>query len=885
MKFNNQVGTKTDYECLDIELTEHYKTLFYTNFLSTNKRIIPNIESTKHDQIEETCYVVNPLFQSSKYIIRFDAIEIFPHRQLSKVLSYCPIDIIAGEKVTKTERLIFNVKCHILSRLLGGLLLEFGSIIYGKNLKKTKVNFADYVKDAKRITRELTRTVNGLEPPPFYQNSHCRICEFHKTCRTMLSERDDLSLLRGMSQKEIIKKKNRGIFTVLQFSYTFSPRKKKRSTQTPNRIEWALKALALREKKTHIKKIPKFQYSEIEAFLDFEGLPDENIIYLIGLIVIKNHREKKYSFWADSEKDEEKIFLQLFEVLLTLKNFTIYHYGSFEILSLKRFNKKSNNRYEEELNFILKHSVNILSFFSLNVYPPTYTNELKDIAQFLGFAWSDRNASGIQSIVWRKRWELSQDILFKKKLIQYNIEDCHALRLTKEWLSRIDETFSEKAINGDLIKVEDVKVKNFNNFGQPDYLIQEFKEIAKYAYFDYQREKIYLKTNPNVKRAIKRREKRKKQINKINRIIEISPKRCPCCGYKKFYEINRSKIEVDLKFINYGIKKWVTQYNGGSFTCNKCRYYFTPADYKQIHNCGNNLKIWSVNQYVTHRVSFLRIAEMLQESYNIKITSTGVYKFKAFIAKKYKQTYQEIRDIILNGRLIHADETKVKIKGFSSSCFVWVFTTMDSVFYHFRTNRKADFLKNLLKGFEGVLVSDFYSGYDSLPCLQQKCLIHLVRDLNDDLFKNQTNKEFKEIAINFGKLLRSIVETINTYGLKKRHLKKHKKHAEKFFDPIHNSEYNTELAISYQKRFIKNRGKLFTFLDFDGIPWNNNNGETAIKPFAEHRKHVDGNFTEKGINDYLILLSIQQTCKYRGLSFLEFLKSDEKSINAYSVKN
>jgi hypothetical protein len=688
-----------------------------------------------------------------------------------------------------------------------------------------------------------------------------------------------------MSQKGIIKKKNRGIFTVLQFSYTFKPRKKKLSTPHSSRIEWALKALALREKKTYVQEIPKFHDAETEVFLDFEGLPDENIVYLIGLIVSKNHTEKKYSFWANSEKDEEKIFLQLFEILLSLKNSIIYHYGNYEILCLKRFNRKSNNRYEEELNFILKHSVNILSFLALNVYPPTYTNELKDIAQFLGFTWSEMDASGIQSIVWRKRWELSQNALYKRKLIQYNLEDCYALRLIKEWLTRIEETFSEKAISGDFIKAEDVKVEKGNNFGQPQYLIQEFKEIAKYAYFDYQREKIYLKTNQFVKRAIKQREKRKKQINKINKIIEISPKSCPCCGYTKFFEKKRSKIEVDLKFINYGVKKWVTQYKGGSFTCNKCRYYFTPADYKQITSFGYNLKIWCVNQYISHRVSLNRIAEMLQESFNIQVTAKGVYDFKVFIAREYKQTYQEIRDLIFNGRLIHVDETKVKIKGFSSSCFVWVFTTMDFVFYFFRTNRKADFLKDLLKGFEGVLVSDYYSGYDSLPCLQQKCLIHLIRDLNDDLFRNQINKEFKEMVICFGKLLKSIVETINTYGLKKWHLKKHKKDTKKFLEQIQNNEYKTELALSYQKRFIKNKGKLFTFLDFDGIPWNNNNGETAIKPFAEHRKHVDGNFTEKGINDYLILLSIQQTCKYRGLSFQEFLKSGEKSINTYSIIN
>ena len=43
LKFHQQVETKTEYECLDIELTEQYKTLFYQNLQSTNKRILPNI--------------------------------------------------------------------------------------------------------------------------------------------------------------------------------------------------------------------------------------------------------------------------------------------------------------------------------------------------------------------------------------------------------------------------------------------------------------------------------------------------------------------------------------------------------------------------------------------------------------------------------------------------------------------------------------------------------------------------------------------------------------------------------------------------------------------------------------------------------------------------
>jgi hypothetical protein len=33
--------------------------------------------------------------------------------------------------------------------------------------------------------------------------------------------------------------------------------------------------------------------------------------------------------------------------------------------------------------------------------------------------------------------------------------------------------------------------------------------------------------------------------------------------------------------------------------------------------------------------------------------------------------------------------------------------------------------------------------------------------------------------------------------------------------------------------------ELFTFLDYDGIPWNNNNAEHAIKYFAKYRRPVN----------------------------------------------
>ena len=96
--------------------------------------------------------------------------------------------------------------------------------------------------------------------------------------------------------------------------------------------------------------------------------------------------------------------------------------------------------------------------------------------------------------------------------------------------------------------------------------------------------------------------------------------------------------------------------------------------------------------------------------------------------------------------------------------------------------------------------------------------------------------------------------------------------------------FQSEAAKKCKDRFEKNRGKLFTFLEHDGVPWNNNNAEHAIKAFAALRDVMLGSSTQNGLDDYLILLSVCQTCKYRGVDFLDFLRSGEKNVHAFAEK-
>jgi len=206
-------------------------------------------------------------------------------------------------------------------------------------------------------------------------------------------------------------------------------------------------------------------------------------------------------------------------------------------------------------------------------------------------------------------------------------------------------------------------------------------------------------------------------------------------------------------------------------------------------------------------------------------------------------------------------------------------TSLDTVYFLYRPNREGGFLAEMLRPFSGVLVSDFYSAYDSLACPQQKCLVHFVRDIDDDLLKNPLDGELKTMAQEFGALLKQTIQSVDRYGLKKRHLKKHKKAVNKFLSSVQSSELTSPVANSYKQRFQKTGAKMFTFLEYDGVPWNNNHAEHAIKRFAKYRRVFDGLFTEDSLNEYLILASVLNTCEFNNLNVLKFLLSGEKSLN------
>jgi hypothetical protein len=91
-------------------------------------------------------------------------------------------------------------------------------------------------------------------------------------------------------------------------------------------------------------------------------------------------------------------------------------------------------------------------------------------------------------------------------------------------------------------------------------------------------------------------------------------------------------------------------------------------------------------------------------------------------------------------------------------------------------------------------------------------------------------------------------------------------------------QFTSKVTQGYQKRIGKYGDRLFTFLLHDGVPWHNNLAENAVKLVVSRRRFIDGLMSENGIRDYLIFLSIYQTLRRKGGSFLRFLISGKMDM-------
>ena len=306
-------------------------------------------------------------------------------------------------------------------------------------------------------------------PPDLALNRHCPECEFQNRCREKAIEKDDLSLLGGLSVKEREKLRNKGIFSVIQLSYTFRPRRRpKRLRHKAEKYHHALKALAIREKKIHLVGTPELKIEGGTAvYLDMEGLPSQDFYYLIGARVRNAEAARMHSFWAETVAEEGEIWRKFLHLLVSIERPVLIHYGSYESTFLKRMHERYGGAPEGSAAAnAIQSPINLLSAIYARVYFPTYSNGLKEIAAYLGYRWPEPSASGLLSITWREKWAQSGNSSDRKNLLLYNAGDCEALELTAQTVTRLSQFRSAAGTSGEkaVVDVECMKPERIFGF-------------------------------------------------------------------------------------------------------------------------------------------------------------------------------------------------------------------------------------------------------------------------------------------------------------------------------------------------------------------------------------------------------------------------------------
>lgn len=891
LKLVGEQGCPSDYESLLREARARVQQAATDRLLSwhQDEKILRSVTLTRSQLKQGYVLLMDVTLEDDALAIHFDALqkEVGPSRLGD--FHYIPVLFHEAERLRRPQRELLELYGAIIGDLQGKQPAS-GILMHGQSCMVRRIKLTSSESGAHRIMQDIKEIRDSETPPQLMLNSHCSCCEFRQRCQAEAAATDDLSLLRGLSAKEITKYNRKGIFTVTQLSCTFRPRKRRKRAKAQSQPHHpALQALAIRDKKIYIYGTPSLPNAATRIYLDIEGNLDCQSVYLLGMIVEANGTQESHSFWVHSPSEESRLFQHFLAVVSNLDDFYIYTYGSYEAAFLRRMMKASG---QDELGVrILARVVNVLSTIHAHIYVPTYSNSLKDIAPCLGFNWTDPAASGLQSIVWRKRWEETGATRFKETLTTYNLEDCAALRMVTEFLYSIcrDQPALPSAqgmtpTNHQMSHVEEITLpSNRPNLGQPRFAVPDFAFIYERSYFDYQRDKVFIRTRKPVQRRRAGGRRRKRYKAYVNQSVVITSEECPFCGGTQLTRHPHGRLHrlaFDLRFTRSGIRRWVTRCTTDWHECSGCGRLFLPRDYLHVDVHFHTLKSWAMHEHVVHRTSFDHIAEKLRDYFGVPVSKADVHAFKTLLSRFYAPTYQGLLDKLVGGTIIHADETGVQLKG-GNAGYVWVFTNLEEVVFMYRPSREGSFLHDLFKDFHGVLISDFYAAYDSLPCAQQKCLVHLIRDINRDIQSNPWDEELKALASDFGHLLRPIMVTVDQYGLRRRHLRKHRRDAERFFRSIAGEPYHSEVADGYRRRLLQYQGKLCTFLDHDGVPWSNNNAEHAVHRFVYYREVADGQFTEGGLTDYLVLLSIYLTCRYKEVSFLQFLLSQEKDIDEY----
>jgi len=208
-----------------------------------------------------------------------------------------------------------------------------------------------------------------------------------------------------------------------------------------------------------------------------------------------------------------------------------------------------------------------------------------------------------------------------------------------------------------------------------------------------------------------------------------------------------------------------------------------------------------------------------------------------------KALIQELR----SSPVVHGDETGWREGG--QNGYLWSFSSPTVRYFEYRKSRSGEIVTEVLgSDFGGVLVSDFYGGYNRMLGLHQRCWVHLLRDIHELKEKWPEDADLKEWAEGVERLYHRARDWVTTHqkAEETERVATQRRFEEELIGlcrPYLKSDRPQRVLCERIERFLP---ELFVFVADPRVPSDNNAAERAIRPVVISRKISGGTRTDRG---------------------------------------
>ena len=358
----------------------------------------------------------------------------------------------------------------------------------------------------------------------------------------------------------------------------------------------------------------------------------------------------------------------------------------------------------------------------------------------------------------------------------------------------------------------------------------------------------------------------------IDATIELDQSACPRCGgvLSENHTDSYTRVVEDIVPARVVVTKYVVRRR----YCCGCRKQVS-APIPNVIGGGSNerfglrlmLLVVSLKLLGT---SYEKIGSLLKLLFDLDITEAAMVHCVMAVAEAFGPRYEQLKEELKREASIHGDETSWRIKG--RNHWLWAFLGKWSVVYEVDRSRGKDVPKRVLGDYLGTVISDSWSAWNHIGARWQRCLIHYLRELEDTIKYKSPGKEFLAFRKKLRRILRDAIRMADSKDRSERLRAKARFEArvEALIAAYSSSSSKERNCARLLKRLRREKGMLFTFLEQDGVAWNNNAAERALRSSVVIRKITYGNQSDEGAHAHAVLMSMKETCGLRKENFFDY---------------